>query len=121
MTDQKETPKEMVAKVSVKLPDFWTEDPDLWFLHAEAAFRNAQTVENQIRPHRTEASPEDYGLGLDHGFRGLLGNPLRGFKGQACFLVYSISLAEGFQTNSPPWIGRLTPYRSHGHHVSPPT
>ena len=37
-----ETPTKYVAKVSVKLPDFWTEDPNLWFLHAEAAFRNAQ-------------------------------------------------------------------------------
>ena len=45
MTDQKETPTEYVAKVSVKLPDFWTEDPDLWFLHAEAAFRNAQITQ----------------------------------------------------------------------------
>ena len=27
MTDRKETPTEFVAKVSVKLPDFWTEDP----------------------------------------------------------------------------------------------
>ena len=42
MTDRKETPTEFVAKVSVKLPDFWTEDSDLWFLHAEGAFRNAQ-------------------------------------------------------------------------------
>ncbi|XP_023328904.1 uncharacterized protein LOC111701727 [Eurytemora carolleeae] len=42
MTDKKETPTEFVAKVSVKLPDFWTEDPNLWFHHAEAAFRNAQ-------------------------------------------------------------------------------
>ena len=40
--DQKETPTEYVAKVSIKLPDFWTEDTNLWFLHAEAAFRNAQ-------------------------------------------------------------------------------
>ena len=45
MTDQKETPTEYVAKVSVKLPDSWTEDPDLWFLHAEAAFRNAQITQ----------------------------------------------------------------------------
>jgi len=45
MTDQKETPTEYVAKVSVKLPDFWTEDPDLWFLHAEAAFRNIQITQ----------------------------------------------------------------------------
>ena len=46
MTDRKETPTEFVAKVSVKLPDFWTEDPDLWFLHAEAAFRNAQITQS---------------------------------------------------------------------------
>jgi len=45
MTDQKETPTEYVAKVSVKL----TEDPDLWFLHAEAAFRNAQITQSKIK------------------------------------------------------------------------
>ena len=45
MTDQKETPTEYIAKVSVKLLDFWTEDPYLWFLHAEAAFRNAQITQ----------------------------------------------------------------------------
>ena len=45
MTDQKETPTKYVAKVAVKLPDFWTEDPDLWFLHAEAAFRNIQITQ----------------------------------------------------------------------------
>ena len=80
------------------------------------------TVKNQIQPHRTETSPEDYDLDMppDHGFHGLLGNPLRGFKGQACLLVYSIVLAEGFQTNSPLWSGGPTPYRSHGCHVSPP-
>ena len=74
------------------------------------------------KPNRTETSPEDYGLGTapDHGFCGLLRNPLRGFKGQACLLVYSIALAEGFQTNSSPWAGRSTTYRSHGRHVSPP-
>ena len=46
MTDRKETPTEFVAKVSVKLPDFWTEDPDLWFVHAEAAFRNTQITQS---------------------------------------------------------------------------
>ena len=45
MTDQKETPTEYNTKVSVKLPDFWTEDPYLWFLHAEAAFRNIQITQ----------------------------------------------------------------------------
>ena len=46
MTDTKVTPTEFVAKVSVKLPDFWTEDPDLCLLHAEAAFRNAQITQS---------------------------------------------------------------------------
>ena len=49
MTDTKVTPTEFVAKVSVKLPDFWTEDPDLWFLHAEAAFRNAQITQSKTK------------------------------------------------------------------------
>ena len=47
--DQKETPTKCVAKVSVKLPDFWTEDPDFWFLHAEAAFRNAQITQSKTK------------------------------------------------------------------------
>ena len=36
------------------------------------------TVNNQIRPHRTETSPEDYGLGTrpDHGFQGPPRKPL---------------------------------------------
>ena len=46
MMDQNKTPTEYVTKASVKLPDFWTEDPDLWFLHAEAAFRNAQITQS---------------------------------------------------------------------------
>ena len=27
-----------VTKVAVKLPDFRSDDPDLWFIHAESAF-----------------------------------------------------------------------------------
>ena len=49
MMDQKETPTKYVAKVSVKLLDFWTEDPDLWFLYAEAAFRNAQITQSKTK------------------------------------------------------------------------
>ena len=62
MTDQKETPTEYIAKVSVKLPDFWTEDPDLWFLNAEAAFRNIQIT--QILPELMSytATPGAYQL-----------------------------------------------------------
>ena len=43
------TPTQFVTKVAVKLPDFWTEDPDLWFLHAEAAFRNAQVTQSRTK------------------------------------------------------------------------
>ena len=32
---------EYITKVDVKLPEFWTEEPDLWFIQAEAVFRNA--------------------------------------------------------------------------------
>ena len=47
MTDQKETPTEYITKVADKLLDYWTEDPDLWFLHAKAAFRNAQITQSK--------------------------------------------------------------------------
>ena len=92
------------------------------FMQRQPSESTDRTVNNQIRPHRTETSPEDYGLGTrpDHGFCCLLRNPLRGFKGQTCLLIYSITLAEGFQTNSSPWAGRPTPYCSHGRHVGPP-
>ena len=49
MTDRKETSTEFVAKVSVKLPDFWTKDPNLWLLHAEVAFRNAQITQSKTK------------------------------------------------------------------------
>ncbi len=64
MTDKKETPTEFVAKVSVKLPDFWTEDPDLWFLHAEAAFRNAQITQSKTKfDHIIQKLPQKKNLG----------------------------------------------------------
>jgi len=40
---------QFVAKLAVKLPDFWTDDPDLWFLHAESAFRNSQVTQSQTK------------------------------------------------------------------------
>ena len=49
MMDQKETLTEYFTKVAVKLPDFWTEVPDLWFLHAEAAFRNTQITKSKTK------------------------------------------------------------------------
>ena len=123
MTGRKETPTEFVAKVSVKLPDFWTEDPDLWFLHAEAAFRNAQITQSKTKfDHIVQKLPEKIMVsvrGLIMGSAASSETPYEDIKAKL-FLVYSIALAEGFQTNSPPWTGRPTPYRSHGRHVSPP-
>ena len=49
MTDQNPITPEFVSKIAVKLPDFWTEDPDLWFLHAESVFRNAQITQSQTK------------------------------------------------------------------------
>ena len=40
------TSKQYVTKVAIKLQDFGTKDDDLWFLHAEAAFRNAQVTQS---------------------------------------------------------------------------
>ena len=40
---------EFVARVTVKLPDFWTADPDLWFLHAESAFRSSRIVDSRTK------------------------------------------------------------------------
>ena len=38
-----------VTKVAIKLPDFWSEDPDLWFIHAESAFQNAQITQSRTK------------------------------------------------------------------------
>ena len=40
---------EYVTKVAVKLPDFWTEDPDLWFLHTKSLFWNAQITQSRTK------------------------------------------------------------------------
>ena len=122
MTDQKETPTKYRQSLR-QSPGFLDRGPRLVVPSCRGCLqkRSNHTVENQIRSHRPEASPEDYGLGMrpDHGFCCLLRNPLRGFKGQACLLVYSITLAKGFLTNSSPWAGTPPPYCSHGHHVGP--
>lgn len=33
----------------IKLPDFWTDEPDLWFLHVKAGFRNSQVTQSQTK------------------------------------------------------------------------
>ena len=49
MTEEATNPTEFVTKVAVKLPEFWTDDPDLWFLHAESAFRNSQITQSRTK------------------------------------------------------------------------
>ena len=49
-----------VTKVAVKLPDFWSNDPDLWFLHAESAFRNAQVTQLRTKfDHVVQKLPQN--------------------------------------------------------------
>ena len=40
---------QFVAKLAIKLPDFRTDDPDLWFMHAEFAFRNSQVTQSKTK------------------------------------------------------------------------
>ena len=40
---------QFVAKLAIKLPDLWTDDPDLWFMHAEFAFRNSQVTQSKTK------------------------------------------------------------------------
>jgi hypothetical protein len=36
------------APVNVKLPEFWSADPDLWFSQAEAAFRRTHVLDSHV-------------------------------------------------------------------------
>jgi hypothetical protein len=38
-----------VNNVAVKLPEFWVEDPDMWFIQAEAAFRTARIIQSRTK------------------------------------------------------------------------
>ena len=49
MMEEATNPTEFVTKVVVKLPEFWTNDPDLWFLHAESAFRNSKITQSRTK------------------------------------------------------------------------
>ena len=50
MTEDLSAPAaQYVTKVAIKLPDFWSDDPDLWFIHAKSAFRNAQITQSRTK------------------------------------------------------------------------
>ena len=62
---------QFVAKLAVKLPDFWTDDPDLWFLHAKSAFRNSQVTQSQTKfDHVIQKLPQNIMVSV----RGLIMN-----------------------------------------------
>ena len=49
-----------VTKVAVKLPDIWSNDPDLWFIHALSAFRNAQITHSRTKfDHVVQKLPQN--------------------------------------------------------------
>ena len=49
-----------VTKVAIKLSDFWFDDPDLWFIHAESAFRNAQITQSRTKfDHVVQKLPQN--------------------------------------------------------------
>ena len=50
MTEESATPAaQYVTKVAVKLPYFWSDDPDLWFIYAKSSFRNAQITQSRTK------------------------------------------------------------------------
>ena len=62
---------QFVAKLAVKLPDFWTDDPDLWFMHAESAFRNSQVTQSRTKfDHVVQKLPQNIMVSV----RGLIMN-----------------------------------------------
>ena len=73
MTEESTAPSttQFVAKLAVKLPDFWTEDPDLWFMHAESAFRNSQVTQSRTKfDHVVQKLPQNIMVSV----RGLIMN-----------------------------------------------
>ena len=38
-----------IEAVAVKLPEFWTDDPEIWFLRAEAQFRSKSIIIDQTK------------------------------------------------------------------------
>ena len=114
---------EFVARVTVKLPDFWTADPDLWFLHAESAFRSSRIVDSRTKYDIiVQKLPQDIMVSvrpLVKGSAATSSTPLRGPQGQAGLLLHSHSLAAGGEGDPPPWVGGPTPDRPHGRHAGP--
>lgn len=46
----------VVARVGIKVPEFWRAEPELWFLRLEAQFRQAKILSDQCRFDHTVAS-----------------------------------------------------------------
>jgi len=61
-----------IGHVAVKLPQFWTSDPDAWFLQSEACFRRARVTDELTKfDHVVMQLPKEI---LSH-FKDLIRNP----------------------------------------------
>ena len=49
-----------LTTISMKLPTFWTDSPEVWFIQAEAQFENKLTTASQTKfTHCVAALPQD--------------------------------------------------------------
>ena len=91
---------QFVAKLAVKLPDFWTDDPDLWFMHAESAFRNSQVTQSRTKfDHVVQKLPQNIMVsvrGLIMNFAALSSTPYEDLKSK---LVSSYTLSRWQRIN----------------------
>ena len=46
---QQQLPEDSISAVSIKLPEFWPEDPKMWFLRVEAQLRSRAVMHDQTK------------------------------------------------------------------------
>ena len=46
---QQQLPKASISAVSIKLPEFWPEDPEIWFIRIEAQLRSRAVTHDQTK------------------------------------------------------------------------
>ena len=94
MMDKTEAPTEYVTKVAVKLPDFWTEDLNFWFLHAEATFRNAQITQSKTKfNHIVQKLPQKIMVSVRSLIMGSAASSATPFKDLKAKLVSAYTLS----------------------------
>ena len=75
-----------------------TEDPNLWFLHAEAAFRNAQITQSKTKfDHIVQKLPQKIMVSVRSLIMGSAASSKTPYEDlKAKLVIYSITLAKGF-------------------------